>query len=1093
MEVRSTPLPGIFWIVPVDTDPNEELILTKQIFIHVIPLNTTYQILLENDIPIHKLLDRMAYVLGNFKSQKEKDEAEYNLYWKLSNVNTFGHDCSTSLLPTGATFLMTDGHPILPTFHSGKLWQCETCPLSFDLFKDLNLHTLKTRLHRISLFGQSINWGVVQQAEDTNTKKPPANDRRNLMEEAIKEPENKLNKFTLDNEDIKWEVKVARKLVVERSRKFQSNQENMDTEFLQAIDDGTPIPQDCSRQMPGTWDGYRIELRKIVTFYQDVKKRPLHYRDFFAFGKDNLVFLSEPEQFFKKRKGATPEILKKLLATHNMLMDLVREAAVSAEGLEAFGKPYKEEAPRMGIVDQGNFLQNLNTIEQQIKSKKLWNKYALRANARRKRTKELTLQLEEQEGKMLDGKLKVAADKFFASQFAIDAENDLMEAATTENKKLGDKAWNNMTEFVITREQIMSAGRREAGNLTVDEWENRLEDEDGTTTINRNFTKLEGTCETFLHLDEVETFLFKAYEIARFNQFPELEEEERRSLQSFFVNAAGKDYWHGTKGNRDHLNAWNEITNRRDIITDFRTNMANWSLSADLVTRANSAFVCAHSVEIMTKVYAKQKTKQAQGIKVLERYRIEELGTHDMKVTSPEEQQKCLELKRQERQKFLELKLPPKLEERQQRLRIDSYNRAFNNAVKVEQIEDMAKHRDEPDKPASNASRASLLEIIAEELESGEPVLPEEGFMADIFFKIETKGKRKAKVTNEKATEVIMSAIDSPRFAEHPSAKMLKDILIMAASSKIANRVDVVEEFVVKKWMGQLENFKRRATKLQSFRTKAAFISLADSAGDVKTYSWNLHIAGKVREMQDIRKRLLNDYQTNKDILERKSQEKKKKKAKEKKEKEDDLCIDSPSPSERKRPQFSQKTPKEKTPDRKRHHSVGKGVSKELFPSPSKQKRKTIEDHVESESESDHVESESETLSPVKTYSPDTSIHMPDTPSPIKAYLLVEEKKTPDMPQMPQIPETPSPILLKEETGAKKEKWNCRQRTKLLSHIIKYMVSPTAPQSSRRGKADLRQNVLTKVSPELDENPGQSRTLDDIVSQWYRYVYSLTY
>jgi hypothetical protein len=118
---------------------------------------------------------------------------------------------------------------------------------------------------------------------------------------------------------------------------------------------------------------------------------------------------------------------------------------------------------------------------------------------------------------------------------------------------------------------------------------------------------------------------------------------------------------------------------------------------------------------------------------------------------------------------------------------------------------------------------------------------------------------------------------------------------------------------------------------------------------------------------------------------------------------------------------------------------------------------------------------------------------MPDTPSPIKAYLLAEEKKTPDMPKMPQIPETPSPIQLKEETGAKKEKWNCDQRKKLLSHIIKYMDSPTTPQSGRRGKADLRQNVLPKVSPELDENPGQSRTLDDIVSQWYRYVYLLPY
>lgn len=1072
MEVRSIPVPGAFWIVHVDTDRHKELTPNKQIFIHVIPLDITYQILLENDIPIRNLLDGMDNILGLGKSAKEKDEAKYNLYWKLSNVNTMGPDCSTTLFPTGATFLMTDGDPILPTFHSGKLWQCETCSLSYDLFKDLNLHTLKTRRHQMSLFGQSINWGVIWQAEDTNTKKQPINDRRKLMEEAIKEPENKLNKFDLDDADHKWELNVARKRVVERSRKFQSNQEKMDPEFCQAIKDGTPIPIDCSRQMTGTWEAYRIQLRKIVTFYQGVKKRPLHYRDFFAFGEENLVHLSEPEQLFNKRKGATPEMLKKCLATHNMLMDLVREEAVSAEGLESFGKPHKEEAARMGIVDRGNFLQNLDLIERQIKANKLWSKYAIRANARRKHTEQLAEQLEENSRKKTNGQLKVDVDKFFASKFAIDAENDLMRAATTENMKLGNKEWNNMTEFVITRLQVFFGGRTEAGNLTVEEWENRLEDEDGTTTIDREFTKLEGTLETFLHLDEVETFFFKAYEIARYNQFPELEKEERRSLQSFFVNAAGKDYWHGTKGNRDHLNAWNEITNRRDEITDFRRNMANWSLTADQVTRANSAFVCAHSVEIMTKVYAKQKNKQKQGIKVLERYRIEELGRPE---TS------------EGRKQFLELKLPPKLEERQRKLRIDSYHRAFNNALKIEKEEHMEKHRDEPDKPASDASRASLLEIIADELASGKPVLPKEGFMADMFLKQTEGGTKKGYVKNEKATEVIMSAIDSPTFAKHPSAKLLKEILIMAASSKIANRVDVVEEVVVKKWMDQLTYFKRRNTKLQSFCTKAAFISLAESAGEENTYSGNVHIAGKVREMQDVKKRLLNDYQKNEDILESKSQGKKEKKAKEK-EQQDNLFHDAPSPS--------------KSPDRKRPRSVGKGVAKELFSSPPQPKLKTIEDQIASESP--------KTPSPVKAYSPDPSTEMPETPSPMKAYLLAEEqaspvkayslasttsnltqKKTPDTPKMPQIPETPSPIKLKQ-TGAKKENWSRDQRKKLLSHIIKYMNDPTQAQEGRRGKADLRDNVLSKVSPELDEKPGQSRTLEDIVSQWYRYVYLLT-
>jgi len=1041
MEVRECQVPGALWIVPVDHQiATEES--NKQLYIHIIPLNITYKILLDIDIPVVHLFDAMANVLGQFKSEKDKGEAKYNLYWKKTNVNTKGSDVSSTLFPRGATLLMTDGDPILPTFHSGKLWQCETCPYSFHSFTNLNEHVWKNKRHQINNFGTPINWGALILPEEE--KEIPTNNRRQMMEEAIKKPENVLIKFAPDAEDYKWEM-VARKHIVEKSRKYKSNQDNMNPEFVKAIKEGKDdVPDDCYRQMPGTWDAYKPQFHKIMTFYQGVKKRPLHYRDFLAFGSENLVHLSEPEEFFNNWKGATPEMLKKCLAAHNVLLDLVRKLALSAEGLEDFGKPYKDsqDASRKGIIDQGNFLQNLDRIVQQIKAKQLWSTYAIRATAKRKHIDQLKDKLEESTIKKGNTNLKAAVDKFLGSDFAIEAEKDLMYAAT-ENMRLSNKKWNNLSEFVITRLIIFSGGRTESGDLTVEEWDSRLEDEDGTTTIDRSFTKLEGTLETFLHLDDVETFLFKAYEIARYNQFPELDKEERRSLQSFFLNSAGKSYWHGPKGNPNHLKAWNEITDRFDVITDFRRIMATWSLSVDQVTRANSAFVCAHSVEIMTKVYARQKTKQKEGIKVLERYRIEELGR---RATSSEG-----------RRKFLDLQLSPELEERQRKLRTDSYNMAFHNAIKVEREHHIAQHREKPDSPASNASRASLIEIIADELESGEPVSPEDGFLSDMFLR-RIDGMKKRYVSSSKATEAILSAIDSPRFAKNTSAICLKEILVMAASSKIANRVDIIEETVVRKWMNQLENWTKAASKLQCFRTKAAFISLANSAGNEKTYSLgNTRITSQVRNMKAVQERYTNDYQTNQKKNQRKYQELNQKKALKKAQQ-----VESPSTPKRISPRL---TPKTETPKRQRPQSVGKKAARELFSTPPPKKGKINEKKTEPESTK--------------------------TPPTVKAEDISNEENITEKKITPQ---TPSPIKLDSNSGGKrKANWTRDQRKTLLGHIIKNMDNPTVGRMGGLGKMDLEKNVLPKVSPNLDEKPDKCRSLGDIVAQWYRYVYELDY
>ena len=609
MEDRSCQVPGTLWIVPRGhkIEIPEPI---KILYIHVIPTDVTYQVLLDIDIPMGDVYEVMTGVLTRCKPPQDQEETMYRLYWKKSIVNTIAEEVQTTEFPTGATFLMIDGDTQLPTFHSGKLWQCKSCPDSFDSFKNLNQHVQKKQ-HKIRKFGQNINWGIVI-APQQNVE-VPKNDRRQMMDDAIKEPETILNKFVPDDKDLKWELEVGRSYIVKRSNKWKSQKEKMDPDFVNSILKGTDdIPADCYRQMPGTWDAYRLQLHRILIFYQGVKKRTLHYRDFFAFGQPSLVNLSEPEQFFDNWKGATPEMKKKCLGAHNMLQILVRSAALSALGLEEFENRYKDspDAAIKGLADQDLFLRNLDRITQQIKDKQLWSTLRIHADAKRKHAEELKEKLEDFNKNMGDAKLKEAVDKFLASNFVIKAEKDILDSAAN-NKILTAQEFGNGTEFLVTRIEIFSGGRREATDLTVGEWDNRVTDEDGSTTIDRSFTKLEGTLSTFIHLDPVETFLVLAYEIAKHNQFPWLYKEERRHLQSFFCTSSGKSYFPGQKGNASHLTAWNEITGYSNyVVTDFRKNMASWSITTDNVTRANTAFVCAHSVEIQTKVYANTKNKQ---------------------------------------------------------------------------------------------------------------------------------------------------------------------------------------------------------------------------------------------------------------------------------------------------------------------------------------------------------------------------------------------------------------------------------------------------------------------------------------------------
>ena len=82
--------------------------------------------------------------------------------------------------------------------------------------------------------------------------------------------------------------------------------------------------------------------------------------------------------------------------------------------------------------------------------------------------------------------------------------------------------------------------------------------------------------------------------------------------------------------------------------------------------------------------------------------------------------------------------------------------------------------------------------------------------------------------------------------------------------------------------------------------------------------------------------------------------------------------------------------------------------------------------------------------------------------------------------------DAPLPIKVQRTEGrmSRPPNWGKFERVKLLSHILKYMENPTRVRD--RG-ADLAINVLSKVSPHLAENPAESRKLDELTTQYYRY------
>ena len=769
----------------------------------------------------------MRYVneaLSSFSKINNEPLPVFTLYFKENIVQKEDMD-STEKFQTGDTFLFTHGNPELPTYHRGKLWQCDSCKAAFDYLEQILKHKMKFMRHNFCNFGTPTNWSSGR-----------LDNRREEMKLALATEESKLNKFELDQEDLDWETEIGRKYTVELSSEWEVTMEH----------EGW-IPEDCIRSMTGPWETLRPYLRKVIAFYQGIKDQRLHYRDFFAFGKSNLVHLSDPVTFFNNYNVASLEMLKNCMDAHKLLVELARQAARSAKGLHSFENPYRDDIPLratiQGLTDQNAFLSSLKKVDESIREKGLWNIYAVRAEANRKYMRDLEDKLVDDKKVTMDTEnIKDDVNKFLVSDLTIESEEDLMNVVANQ-KKLSATKWLNVTEFVVTRLLIFSSGRTAITNMTVGEWDNReVDDMDGSVLISRHFTKLQGNLEPFIHLDSVEAFLVMAYEVAKLTQFPELDLEESRALQTFFVNTVGSPYYHPT-----------------NVPSDFRqTNMSTWSVSTDQNTRANTSFVSAHSIDTMSKVYAMQQTKQQAGIKVLEQYRTEELGKPAAKSSSG-------------RLQFFNLDIPPELQERQQRLRLETYENNLKKALRLEKESNAEQHAQKPDHPASDHSKASLLELIADELESQVPV--SQDFLADMIMSRGEHGRKRKYVSRHKVVNSILSAID--KLEDNPAAIYLKNILILAAKAKIYNNVTIIEEEVVKKWLIQFENLGRITGQLRGLRQRVAFVKLAKIADSETTYSLgNATITNQIREMINTRlRRYCHDDETIKEMKDRETTE----------------------------------------------------------------------------------------------------------------------------------------------------------------------------------------------------------------------------
>ena len=850
-----------------------------------------------------------------------------------------------------------------------------------------------------------------------------------------------LSVFVRNQDDKDWERKVARKDTMKSSAIYKNKRSKMSVEVTQAVNEGEEfLPMGSDREITGTWDVLKYTLPKVVIKYQQSIGKPLHYANFFSFESEELIELQDPSLFLNQMDGINADSMSNFLTAHQFLWSKVVESVDSSEGNEKYKQRFEGEQDKLSkaAADQDRYVRKLERIKNTLKRKETW--LTIKKEAHEKRLEMEVLKQELLTSPNAQSKdLKEAVDIYLSSALARETEDTLISNSQEGSGPLQDDAWIEITRHLVLRIQIVSGSRTSAPNMTMLEWRDRQMRDDGNVLIERTFSKVEkdGTA-TIVVLGPIEYCLLLHYEAARKIKFPSLDDQNLPHQIPFFVNSCGNEYM-GKKGNKCHLVKWIEITGRVDTVTEFRKNMANWSLTTDQVTRANTAFVNNHSPEIMTKIYAKNQEKRQKGIDALLQYRLEGLNQNYLKTAS-----------------VFTVELPKDMLERQTRQKIECYESALQKIIQHEQNHHKEQHNNLYNKHASTESRAALLEAITAERLSGNPVNPKRGYLVDRLLI-----RPKPKDSKVNIIEHILQLLDSPRFENNSSICSLINILIRAASQiemdenhELDDFISIIEDIVVNSWIMQIDNLARPGSKLIEYRNFSSFCKLSRQVkeeqkstkqGDFNTLKYCL--SNKIIETQ-IKKMI-----ETRDSLETGTK--------------DENCGKKTITSENLIKQYRD------------FKEVG------LIDNNNEVKEKNnLRIRLYSSKSSDECSSKDLTSKKMRRKSVDVANKTPEKAK------IQEEKPRRESPRLKfstdQNPSTPSPIKLRREPlSSKKPHWNKEERTKLLEHILKNMTDPTLPYR-QEGMNDLEENVFKKVSPMYDEQPELSRTKNDIIEQYYR-------
>ena len=865
-----------FWVLPDDDKQPEDGQPTKRLYAHLImdndeDNNSSIQMLLTVPRTMDEIYEAIVDVLPI--------DMNPQLFYKNSPVDiSYGTD--TNLYPNGTTFLVLDTTIVkLPDHHSGWLWQCQECDLSFQTRNQLSTHNIRS-LHLMQNFNTPFDWGHNEENSDDEEEDKEEEDkeeeyedqeeeeeleeegdegeweeneeeeliksRRQRMKEAARE-QNPTRDFVPDKQDIDWEKQVFARHIYENSAKFKSSSHQMHESVKTGIKTGN-IPNMFQRQLPRTATSYIYGLRQTAQFYQEENANihpgevyKIHYRNFLDFGTNNMVRMASPLAFLKKWEGVGTETKRNFVASHNMLRNIVYNHADSAKGKLEFAIPYKEagmgmrEAQKKGAKDARTYCSELDGISKSIERDGTWGKYKYQVN-----TKRLSKEATRQKLYGDDHRQETIGEdvqKFIHSDFAIKAQDLILG-----KRILSDKEWVTGTRYLVTQIQCTQGSRREGQDMTVNEWENRQPDltDPGAVTIIRNFTKLTGRKDTptYLALSLADTALCCAYENAKHIKFPQLCEDPNYRHMSFFINSNGNAYMDGVQGNPLHLTDWKRITGRNDTPTSFRDCLCNFSLTRDEVTRANLAFMNNHSTETMVRIYASGDQKMKAGIDALKKYRNEQL--HIVGIKNPQK-----------------IKLSTRARERQIQNQLENYDETLSAAVFNESATDKEASKKHF---CNNESRAALIELCAAEIKTGVSV-NDRGFLADILLRRNPKYINLGKYKVKKA---ILRVMDSPAY--QVQARSLHDLLIQEARRQGPMEIDEnglnqIENKVLDSWLRQHDKMANPGISLRGWRIPAALFDIANFTAKSDYCLGNNLIADFISQMQKTRGNLAQTEQ----------------------------------------------------------------------------------------------------------------------------------------------------------------------------------------------------------------------------------------